>query len=976
MMVKKLLSIVLVMILTLNTFVVAVAATGEPDVEHEHVVSSLSTASDTAAISNGDASTPAAPGANSTASDAGSAASDAGSAASDAGSAASDAGSAASDAGSAASDAGNAASDAGNAASDAGSAAASNVSTDVPDNTDSGDSAPASCSHAGKFVKESYPVNTSYQQVDANNHSYQYQEKTVYGCADCGATWEEVGTEVLSKTENHFLTAGVCDLCGYKVTCSHPEEYQKTETITIPGEITIVTSNSHTKVNYIQTQIVCEACGSLIKVTDLTETSQEEPHSFVNSVCSVCQYCVHNYGEPTTTIEKITFTDRTENTHTYTYFEVTTKICTQCGTTTTESTPKTATEDHEFADGKCAVCGYGCTHDFGDEEITQEDHLYPIDGVTQTEHQHTYTEVRTKTCKNCNYQEKTRTSKDERQSHQFVDFGYCELCGYRCEHVYEEGNSVCTNCGCECLHNTNVQEDQEENGYVSRDGQGHVIAYLATVKEICEDCGTVVSTQEYTTESDEIEPHTWKDGVCSACGYACFHHYVNGVCQNCQMVNPCQHGAYYTAVMPTDPECSNPAKTGHTITYKQLSQKRCLYCNEVMEESVADKAVSKVVPHFLVDGRCLDCGYQVTCSHVHVSVTDITLGENYEKVDENSHKVTYTSAKWYDCLDCGESWIEDVDSVTKEKVEPHNYTGGKCDMCGAVNTCKHNPDHVVEEVIPSVRLLTGTTAQYHTILTYYDSQIICDDCGELLYYNGYHSSKTENVAHTFQNGKCSVCGYLQPAPEPVPEPAPEPETEPVTQPTVPAATEPEETQEPEFVEAAPDTEVHGVKVSDNVTLTEVSVAIAKSIEEAETPVKAQVRKLDQILTVQEVNRMDQVPAKEKMFAFLTVMGFEEAVNKSLDASNETLSDYTVKLISDIKTRVENMTAKEKSEFDEMMQELFPITTQIIDGKEYQWFQFEMEIEIDGKIVIERYGFRLEDGEWIFSKLETAELKED
>ena len=54
------------------------------------------------------------------------------------------------------------------------------------------------------------------------------------------------------------------------------------------------------------------------------------------------------------------------------------------------------------------------------------------------------------------------------------------------------------------------------------------------------------------------------------------------------------------------------------------------------------------------------------------------------------------------------------------------------------------------------------------------------------------------------------------------------------------------------MEAAPDTEVHGVKVSDNVTLAEVSVAIAKSIEEAETPVKAQIRKLDQILTVQEV----------------------------------------------------------------------------------------------------------------------------
>ena len=73
--------------------------------------------------------------------------------------------------------------------------------------------------------------------------------------------------------------------------------------------------------------------------------------------------------------------------------------------------------------------------------------------------------------------------------------------------------------------------------------------------------------------------------------------------------------------------------------------------------------------------------------------------------------------------------------------------------------------------------------------------------------------------------------------------------------------------------------------------------------------------------------------------------------------------------------MDNMTQQERKEFNKVLEELFPITKVVIDGVEYEWFQFEIQVEDGDTVRIERYGFRLEDGEWILSRLETAEVEE-
>ena len=46
-------------------------------------------------------------------------------------------------------------------------------------------------------------------------------------------------------------------------------------------------------------------------------------------------------------------------------------------------------------------------------------------------------------------------------------------------------------------------------------------------------------------------------------------------------------------------------------------------------------------------------------------------------------------------------------------------------------------------------------------------------------------------------------------------------------------------------------------------------------------------------------------------------------------------------------------------------------TVTIDGQEYTWFTIDLEVNVDGVIRIERYGFRLEGESWIFAKLEIS-----
>ena len=497
-----------------------------------------------------------------------------------------------------------------------------------------------------------------------------------------------------------------------------------------------------------------------------------------------------------------------------------------------------------------------------------------------------------------------------------------------------------------------VVSDPESFHAVSLGDGFHQITSKEKYRTVCMDCGKVVNETDWIDVS-RTEPHHITSGVCDACKYK----------------NECPHSkdslAQRTVLLGTAVILSTN-KTGHVMQRDSMIETYCTKCGDILWTEQSD-VVKQEESHVFVDGKCVECGYEINCSHAHKSAQSgvmTTEDSKYTYVDEKTHKVDVCEGTWYTCLDCGESWFEESSGV-KTITESHDFSGGTC-FCGAENSCKHSGGI---EKIPAryPASLVSSNASGHTIRYSQYLELRCADCGELINIQMDYEQVEETSAHTYVDGKCSECGYVKPAPTPDPEP-----TEPATTPAATRPTEPEAT-EPVFTEVASDEPVHGVKVSDNLSMTETVTKVIEDIETSETA-KIQIRNVDQILNQEEIKQMEAIPVKEQVFAFLTVMGFGDTIEKALDEADEQMSQKTLSLIESIQTRMDNMTQQERKEFNKVLEELFPITKVVIDGVEYEWFQFEIQVEDGDTVRIERYGFRLEDGEWILSRLETADVE--
>ena len=67
-----------------------------------------------------------------------------------------------------------------------------------------------------------------------------------------------------------------------------------------------------------------------------------------------------------------------------------------------------------------------------------------------------------------------------------------------------------------------------------------------------------------------------------------------------------------------------------------------------------------------------------------------------------------------------------------------------------------------------------------------------------------------------------------------------------------------------------------------------------------------------------------------------------------------------------------MNEDEAAAFRRILEENFSIETVEMDGIEYRFFVLEIEIETETGLRRERYGFREEDGAWLFAKLSVAD----
>ena len=564
--------------------------------------------------------------------------------------------------------------------------------------------------------------------------------------------------------------------------------------------------------------------------------------------------------------------------------------------------------------------------------------------VDATTHRVTYETDKVVRCLSCGLELKREpgTPHSYTQNHYYNTDGVC-ACGDRVE--VESGK--------ECEHkNTTVWAMTETINAESMGPGFHQVTLNQKNQKVCLDCGKVL--EEYEGENiTRVEPHYITAGVCDTCKYE----------------NTCTHSeedlAQRTILLGTA-LVMDVSKTGHVMQRDSMIETYCTQCGDVLWVDQSN-VVKQEENHMFADGKCIDCGYEIDCSHAHKKAQSgvmTTEDSNYTYVDEKTHKVNVYEGTWYTCLDCGESWFEE-NSGAKTITEPHTYSGGTC-YCGAKNSCAHSGG--IEKILTqNYASLVSSNASGHTIRYSQYWELCCADCGELINIQMDYEQVEKTSAHTYADGKCSECGYVKPAPAPDPEPTVPATTPAATQPTEPEATE------PVFTEVASDEPVHGVKVSDNLTMTETVTKVIEDIETSETA-KIQIRNVDQILNQEEVKQMEAIPVKEQVFAFLTVMGFGDTIEKALDEADEQMSQKTLSLIESIQTRMDSMTQQERKEFNKVLEELFPITKVVIDGVEYEWFQFEIQVEDGDTVRIERYGFRLEDGEWILSRLETADVE--
>ena len=336
--------------------------------------------------------------------------------------------------------------------------------------------------------------------------------------------------------------------------------------------------------------------------------------------------------------------------------------------------------------------------------------------------------------------------------------------------------------------------------------------------------------------------------------------------------------------------------------------------------------------------------------------------------NDAGHEVRHITGERTVCDDCGYLVLNYIDTNEEEAIEAHQMVDGKCAKCGFIRLCEHKNTEIQEEHEDEV---LSKDEQNHTVKRTTYKETVCKDCDELLdAESGEPTDVTE--AHKFENGVCTVCGQAEPQPTEAPSVQPTVAPDATVAPTAKAevVATPAPIAEPVYEEVPAEEPVHGVKAEDKTPMVETLSTVAEALETEKAQVN--IANVEKIVTPEEKAALDQLPLREQMLTVLCAIGFEQQVTEALAAEGVSLSEEAEALKERILARIDAMSEEEAAAFRQMLEENFPVETVEMDGVEYRFFVFEVEIETEEGLRSERYGFREEDGAWIFVKLSVAE----
>ena len=199
----------------------------------------------------------------------------------------------------------------------------------------------------------------------------------------------------------------------------------------------------------------------------------------------------------------------------------------------------------------------------------------PVDGA---QHRVTGLSVKSERCPDCGYSATYAAGEKPVEAevladHRYID-GVCADCGYRCPHDGLDGEP----------HEGAVR-------YEPLDAESHRAVTPTVVSGTCAQCGAAAE-RETGVSREKVQHHTWKNGVCTRCGYACAHP-DEAIAET--------FGKAATRVRAVD-------SRRHRITRTRPYRVSCELCGAALFEE-GETVSDDTAPHEFRDGVCKVCGY-------------------------------------------------------------------------------------------------------------------------------------------------------------------------------------------------------------------------------------------------------------------------------------------------------------------------------------------------------------------------------
>lgn len=574
----------------------------------------------------------------------------------------------------------------------------------------------------------------------ACTHSYMNGSCTVCG-ASCPHLYDEKG---VCKTcgmacVHSYDEKGVCTVCGY--ACAHPQEYLGYNNYR--EQVTGYTAegySGHSVIYDLLKDAKCLLCGATIE-TGLVDTSgclRWEDHTYVDGVCSLCggKACDHPGMIVSCSQRNHVFTPLDAQYHTQTYDVYESKACELCFTILGEEIIEKGRSDkaaHIFReDGVCHVCGYQNTCAHAHTALMYEDDYSNAYQEKQdaTYHLFVYQSKGVTFCTDCGAKltqiEPVVTEVRKQQRHYFSpDDGICYACGEK---------NVCT-------HPSTRVESYIYGSYTAVDETYCTQTGTRMTQTYCSDCGMLIKTEEEENATKKIE-HSFRDGVCSHCGYIpeCSHERTYAI----------ESQKFYAWDVPKDDKV-------HVDYYNLYEVTHCADCGRILSQKLIEQSCEKPEAHD-GDGKCA-CGYVNLCEHQNIKKEYYDSdGTKYTRIDEKTHWAEYDSYSYDVCADCGkdlgnEQLIEHV-----KVVDEHYYYDGVCD-CGDVSGCQH--EHIRTQNVPWSVGSRKLDQKYHVMIVNWYEETLCADCGESISQKLIKAGDEIRIEHNYNSvGVCNECGYV------------------------------------------------------------------------------------------------------------------------------------------------------------------------------------------------------------------------